>query len=299
MRVFVVGAGGFIGSKICCLLSEAGHDLKRHDWEAMGDLDPGHLGLPFDVLVNAAGRLGGHGATMEELRASNVGVPEIVADAWGSGRDFHVIHLSTPGVTGLVPGAGESLPPAPWGEYERTKAEAEELLRARVAGARLTILRPDFVYGPGDRHKLPLWQRAAKGWFPLVGSGKALLRPTYVDDVCRAVLAALPGGSLRADVYNIGGPDVVSMRHLVREIAGSMGTRVRMLPIPAPALRLAARLGPLAPGALSRSRVEMFGKSHYVLTGKAWQAGFRASTGLREGIAATTSWYAAQGLIRR
>jgi nucleoside-diphosphate-sugar epimerase len=210
-----------------------------------------------------------------------------------------VIHISTPGVTGLVAGAWEYLPFDPPDEYERTKGEGEKILREAIPDRWLVILRPDFVYGPGDRHKLALWKQIAKGWIPLVGRGGAMIRPTYVDDVGRAIAEALPGGNLnRGSLYNIGGPRPVSVRYLYETISNSMGAdRLRMITVPPLLLRLVLLLGPLAPSGLTRSRLRLLGHSHYVLTGKAWQAGFRPQVELDDGIRKTTAWYREQGLV--
>ena len=298
--MLVVGAGGFIGGAASSFLEKAGHDVVSHDWSESGDLKQQDLRGDFDVVLNAAGRLGAPGVSLEELEGSNRELPRLIADAWRDrGGGFHVIHLSTPGVTGLVAGAWEYLPFDPPADYERTKAQGETILREAIPDRWLVILRPDFVYGPGDTHKLALWKQIGKGWIPLVGRGRAMIRPTYVDDVCRAISEAVPGGRLnRGNLYNIGGPRPVSVRQLYETISDSIGAdRLRLLRVPPILLRLALLLGPLAPSGLTRSRLRLLGRSHYVLTGKAWQAGFRPQSELDDGIRRTTAWYREHGLV--
>lgn len=290
MKVLVTGAGGFIGRRVRAMLRDLSHGVVDHVHSRDGELDEASLPSGLDAVVNCAGRLGGQGATPAEMRAANVALPARLARLCAA-RGTPMVHLSTPGVTGLLPEAGEDLPPAPWGEYERTKAEAEEVLQRTLPPKLLTVLRPDFVYGPGDTHKLALFRQVSRGWFPLVGEGDARLRPTYVSDVARSVAESLPGGRLAEGLYNIGGPEVVSVRELVGLIGGALGRRVLTLPIPRPLLRACLRLGPLRPPSLSESRLRLFGEDHYVTVEKASAAGFRPQVAPPEGIAATVDWY--------
>ncbi len=290
MKILLTGAAGFIGSHVKDMLIELSHKVVAHVHSRDGDLDEGKLPAGVDAVVNCAGRLGGQGATPAEMRAANVALPARLARLC-AGRGIPMVHLSTPGVTGLLPEAGENLPPAPWGDYECTKAEAEEALERTLAPKLLTVLRPDFVYGPGDTHKLALFRQVSRGWFPLVGGGNARLRPTYVFDVARSVVESLPGGRLSGGLYNIGGPETVSVRELVGLIGRALGRHVLALPVPRPLLRACLRLGPLCPSSLSESRLRLFGEDHYVAVEKASAAGFQPEVAPSEGIPATVDWY--------
>lgn len=297
MRILLAGAGGFIGSHLARLLSAEGHEAVPMARPARGAFDPGLFPEGIDAAVNAAGRLGGPGVGRDELAASNTALPAAMA-AVCAGRGIPLVHLSTPGVAGLTGGSREDSPPAPWGPYEESKAEAERLLSGLMPARLLTVLRPDFVYGPGDRHKLSFFRQVRRGWFPLVGGGGARLRPTFVLDVCRAVRESLHGGLIGPGVWNIGGPEVVSVRDLAGAAASSMGVRLVRVPVPAVLFRAALLLGPLAPPQLSKSRLALFGRDHWVDISKASAAGFDPATPLAEGLAATAAWYRAEGLIR-
>jgi nucleoside-diphosphate-sugar epimerase len=297
MRVFVAGAGGFLGGAAADAIERRGHSVIRHDRSRDGDIGASSVPPGVDAVVNCAGRLGGGRAGPEELRASNTGLALALGRTCLE-RSMPMIHVSTPGVTGLVPDAGEDLPLAPWGEYERTKADAETGLAAILGGPMITILRPDFVYGPGDMHKLALFRQVSRGWFPLVGEGGARLRPTYVADAASAVAEALPGGLLAGGLFNIGGPEVVSVADLVQEVAGALGRRIALLRIPRPLLAAALLLGPLRPVSLSPGRIALFGTDHFVSTAKSSAAGFEPAVSLGSGIRETVSWCRAKGLVR-
>ncbi|MEN8209964.1 MAG: NAD-dependent epimerase/dehydratase family protein, partial [Candidatus Fermentibacteria bacterium] len=234
MKIFVTGAGGFIGSSIMDHLLNRGHTVSGHIRAEAGNLTGTSLPADADVFVNAAGKLGGAGIEITELTNSNSRVPEILADFCYEHR-IHLVHLSTPGVFGLLSDAPENAPYAPWGEYELTKAEGEILLRKHPLSQEgmITILRPDFVYGPGDMHKLELFNQVQKGWFPVIGSEGATIRPTYCTDVCRAVEASLPGGCLNGGLFNIGGPEVLKFRDFILKTALSMDIQLKILSVPA------------------------------------------------------------------
>ncbi len=295
MRIFVAGAGGFVGGRTAALLQSEGHEVIPHVRRRDGDFVPGAVPRGAEAVVNAAGRLGGRDVTPDDLLQANRDLPQMLGLLCAD-RGIPLVHLSTPGVTGLVAGAVEDSPSAPWGGYEKAKAEAEEIL-AGIKGLVVTILRPDFVYGPGDRHKLALFRQIASGFMPLVGGGKARLRPTFVTDAASAVAESLPGGRLGAGTWNIGGPEVVSFRTLCRTISKALGRRTLMPRVPARLLRMLLALGPLAPGAVSRSRLELFGRDHFVDTSRAASAGFAPRTGLEEGIGMTVAWYRREGLL--
>ncbi len=297
MRILLAGAGGFIGSHLARRLSAEGHEVVPLVRPDRGVFDPDRFPDGIDAAVNAAGRLGGPGVGPDELAAANTALPAAMAGICAE-RGIPLVHLSTPGVAGLLGGSREDSPQAPWGAYEESKAAAERLLPGLMPERLLTVLRPDFVYGPGDRHKLSFFRQVGRGWFPLVGGGGALLRPTFVIDVCRAVRESLGGGLIGPGTWNIGGPEVVSVRGFAGAAAGVMGVRLLRIPVPAFLFRAALLLGPLAPPQLSRSRLALFGRDHWVDVSKASAAGFAPATSLADGLAATVAWYRDEGLIR-
>ncbi len=299
MKVFVTGAGGFIGSRLVEFLEELGHEVAFHVRSESGDLTENSIPDDTRVVVNSAGRLGRKGVDLKELTLANASLPVMLADHC-SRTGSHLIHLSTPGVTGLAVDGDEEMEYDPWGDYERTKAQGEQALLTHsvLAEGLLTILRPDFVYGPGDLHKLPLFRHVAGGILPVIGREGARIRPTYRDDVCRAVEASLPGGILSGGLFNIAGSETVTVRELSQMIAAAIGRKVRILPLPKVVFRFALLLGPLCPSSLSESRLRLFGEDHFVSIKKVESVGFSPIWTLGEGLDATVSWYLRNGLIR-
>ncbi len=292
MRIFITGAGGFIGSCISNYLSYKGHEIIEHNRSKNGDLSPDGIPDNSEVIVNSAGRLGSPNVNTSELTQSNAVLPEMLAD-FCTKKSIHLIHLSTPGVSGLLANASEDLEYNPWGEYELSKMKGEISLREHdsLPSHLLTVLRPDFVYGPGDMHKLELFKQVQKGWFPLIGFNGARIRPTYCADVCRAVNASLPGGCLNGGLYNIGGPEVLKFRDFILKTALSMGIKLKILPVPRLFFFLALKLGPLCPRALSESKYKLFGTDHFVSISRAEKAGFYPEYDVKKGVDKTGSWY--------
>ncbi len=233
-----------------------------------------------------------------QLTKSNVTLPILLADICRA-RQIHLIHLSTPGIAGLHADITEESPADPWGEYEKSKYQSEEALSKHYISqsGQLTILRPDFVYGPGDRHKLPFFKQVGKGWLPLIGWKDVRIRPTFVSDVCSAIENSMPGKCLNTGLFNIGGPEVVSIRKFGTLIAQIMGQKLISIPLPRLFYSLALRSGPFKPRSLSRTRLRLFSEDHYVSISKAADAGFTPSTSLSDGIQKTLEWYRFEKLL--
>lgn len=294
MRIYLTGAGGFIGGALKAHLERSGHAVASHSGRSDGQVSvPSGSG----AVVNAAGKLVSSHSSPDDVSAANTLLPESLGRQCMT-LGIPLIHLSTPGVCGLVADASEDEPHAPEGLYERTKSQGEKLLLALgMPPGSLTILRPDFVFGPADPHKLPLFRQIARGWFPVVGSDGPRTRPTHVRDVCRAVLSALPGGRLAGGTYNIGGPEVLTMGEVCRRSAAAMGRRVLVLPVPFLLVKLALRMGPLRPGALTPSRARLFGKDRFVSISRASAAGFTPCFSFGEAAAEAVEWYRKEKLL--
>lgn len=292
MIVFLAGATGFIGKYIQAELVSRGHKVHSHSLSKSGNFSV----LPEDteLVVNSAGRLGGQNASIQQLTDANVNLPVNLAKECNR-LSIPLIHLSTPGVTGLIPDAKEDQPFEPLGEYEASKSEAEKQLK--LLCKKLTILRPDFVFGPGDRHKLPLFKQVNKGWFPLIGSGSAQTRPTDVRDVVDAVFESFPGRPLAGGLYNIAGPNILTVKNLAEHISIALGKSVQFFPIPRIVFKIALAFGPVCPKALSKSRYQLFGADRYCNTKRAEEKGFIASRPFAITAIETVAYYKKHGLL--
>jgi uncharacterized protein YbjT (DUF2867 family) len=133
--------------------------------------------------------------------------------------------------------------------YARSKAAGEKAVLAAVPSA--TILRPSLVFGPEDQftNRFASLARISPA-LPLIGGGLTKLQPVYVGDVATAVADAVDGKTKQGVPYELGGPEVLTMREIM-EIILSITERKRMLiSLPFALAKLQALLLQFAPGPL-------------------------------------------------
>ena len=141
-------------------------------------------------------------------------------------------------------GADENSP----SRYARAKAAGEKAVLAAVPSA--TILRPSVVFGPEDQftNRFAALARMSPA-LPLIGGGLTKLQPVYVGDVATAVADAVDGKTRPGATYELGGPEVLTMREIM-EIILDVTERERMLmPLPFGLAKLQALFLQFAPGA--------------------------------------------------
>lgn len=111
----------------------------------------------------------------------------------------------------------------------------EESLQAwaRQYGIQWVVLRPTLIYGRStDRNLCEIVRIIRKfRFFPLLGPGKGLRQPIYVDDVAQAcVQAALSDRAVNKD-YNISGAEILTYRNMVSSVFIAMGLTPRLMQI--------------------------------------------------------------------
>jgi uncharacterized protein YbjT (DUF2867 family) len=211
------------------------------------------------VAVNLVGILSQSGAqTFDAVQARGA---ETVAKAAAS-AGARMVHVS-------AIGADENSP----SHYARAKAEGETAVLAAAPSA--TILRPSVVFGPEDdfTNRFAALARLSPV-LPLIGGGATKMQPVYVGDVATAVAAAVDGKTGAGALYELGGPEVLSLREIM-ELILAITDRSRMLvSLPFGLARLQALFLQLAPGPfkLTPDQVELL-KSDNVVSEAATAAG--------------------------
>jgi NADH dehydrogenase len=131
--------------------------------------------------------------------------------------------------------------------YARSKAEGERAVQGAFPNA--TILRPSALFGREDNF-LNRFAGMAR-LFPVlpVIRGGTRFQPVYAADVARAVAAAAiePRGH-EGKAYELGGPQVLTMRELMQMACRATGRGRPLADVPDPIAKLIARMGWL-PGA--------------------------------------------------
>jgi nucleoside-diphosphate-sugar epimerase len=110
--------------------------------------------------------------------------------------------------------------------YTRTKAEAELVIQRHVQehGLPAVILRPGFIYGPGDRHALPrIIEKIEAGKMRFLGRGDRLVNNTAVENLCDAILLAIETPGIDGETFNIRDERLVTREEFINTIADYLG----------------------------------------------------------------------------
>jgi NADH dehydrogenase len=187
------------------------------------------------VAINLVGILAESGAqTFDAVQDAGAGA---VAKAAGA-VDARMVHVS-------AIGADENSQSA----YARSKAAGEKAVLAAVPSA--TILRPSVVFGPEDQFTNRFAALAkVSPMLPLIGGGMTKMQPVYVGDVATAVADAVEGKTRPGATYELGGPEVLSMREIIEIILATIDRERMLVSLPFGLAKLQALLLQFAPGPL-------------------------------------------------
>ena len=188
-----------------------------------------------DVAINLVGILAEGGA--QSFSAVQAAGAETVAKAAGA-VDARMVHVS-------AIGADENSPSG----YARSKAAGEKAVLEAVPSA--TILRPSVVFGPEDEFTNRFAGLARMSpMLPLIGGGKTRLQPVSVGDVADAVADAVDGKARGGATYELGGPEVLTMREIMQIILDITERKRMLVSLPFGLAKMQTMLLQFAPGAL-------------------------------------------------
>ena len=162
------------------------------------------------AAINLVGILAESGAqTFDAVQAEAPARWPSAAAAVGAG----MVHVS-------AIGADENSP----SRYGRSKAAGEKAVLSAMPSA--TILRPSVVFGPEDQftNRFAALARMSPA-LPLIGGGVTSMQPVYVGDVATAVADAVDGKTKPGATYELGGPEVLTMREIMEIILATIERR--------------------------------------------------------------------------
>ncbi len=270
--VVLLGGSGFFGRHLAQELLKRGARLRiasRHPERAYALKPLGNLGqvqfvrcdvtrpqnlaaamIGADGVINLVGAFAGD---LDGLQGQGAGR---IADAALSAGAGAFVHVSANGADA-----------ASSADYARTKGEGEAAVLAAFPKA--TILRPSILFGPDDQFinrfagliaMLPA--------LPVFGP-QARLQPVFVDDAAEAAAQALGDpGAHGGKIFEICGPEVMTMLELNQRIAAAQGRSRLFIDLPDIAASAFAALTGWLPGAPITSDQWALLKAGNVASGK-------------------------------
>jgi len=220
VKILVTGGTGFVGWHIVRAAVAAGHEVISL---SRGVQPGGHVypvrNIRIDLVrpegllealvgiggvVHAAGIL--HEQQGQDLERAHVGATANLVEACRRAGVGKIVHLSALGVHAKAPEA-----------YLRSKWEAERIIES--SGLSYTIFRPSLVFGTGDRVVSQLLAVSRYSpVIPLLGDADAKVQPIWVGDVATAVVRALNDRSTDGVIYELGGPESMTIADVIATI---------------------------------------------------------------------------------
>jgi nucleoside-diphosphate-sugar epimerase len=323
VTVLVTGAAGFLGSHVTDLLVESGErprvllrpgdSLSRHlesevdfHWGDVADptvIDAAVTGV--ECVLHCAAKTGPWGPEAEYERTNVRALETLVYAAMAAGVR-RVVHVSSITVHGNDVG-GVADERAPLREesnpYSRSKLAGERLLARMISEERapVTIVRPGWIYGPGDRASFGrLAEKVASGHMVMVGSGDNHVPLIYVRDAARGVLLAAESRRAVGRTYLLVNDEPVTQLDFIGAVAEELGVAAPTRHIP---YRLALTMGALAerlghlarrsdPPPVMRYGLQLLGgENRFLITRAREELDFSPLVDLADGVSSSVSWY--------
>jgi len=277
----VFGGSGFIGRHVVRTLARRGWRVRvavrRPDLAmflqttgVVGQVLPVQANLRYPESVSAAlegaemvvNAVGVHAESRAQTySAVHVEGARAVARAAKEARVKSLVHIS-----------GIGADPKSASRYIASKALGEQATLDEFPGA--VILRPSVVFGPEDDffNRLAALARIFLV-VPLFAGGATKLQPVYAGDVAQAAAAALAGQARPGAVYELGGPEVMTLREAAERVLKIIDRKRLLVGLPLGPSRSIAALTGLA----SRAT---FGRFPKILTTSRDQVDLLASDNL-------------------
>lgn len=256
--VTVIGGSGFVGLQAVRQLAKAGWRIRvavrnpslAYKMRLMGDV--GQIDV---VQANIRNR-----ESLDRAMDGATAALNLVGVLYEAGRQgFTAVHATgaknaaeaarAAGVTRFVQMSALGADPASASKYARTKAEGEAAVREVYPDA--AIVRPSVVFGEGDG----IFERFAamaqlSPVLPLVGGGTTRFQPLFVGDLGEALARIVTDPASAGQIFELGGPAVLTFRELMEKLLAETGQRRLLLPVPLPVAAGLGAVGDLLAGFL-------------------------------------------------
>lgn len=233
--VTIYGGSGFVGRYVAQRMARAGWQVRiavRRPNEAIFTRGYGAVGQVEPVLCNIRDEASVRRAMAGASAVVNcVGILNAIGknrfdavQAEGAGRVARI--AAETGVAQLVHLSALGADAGSDSDYARTKAQGEAAVLAAYPAA--VILRPSVIFGPEDRffNRFAAMARLLPV-VPLVAAATRF-QPVHVEDVAKAAELGATGAAAPG-IYELGGPEVLSLRSVMDRIL-SVIQRRRVVP---------------------------------------------------------------------
>lgn len=255
MKIFVTGGSGFVGGHVIRKLIAEGNTLvapaRREEScvaiRALGAsssmlnyADQAAVGMAMDgcdAVVHIAAHLRMWGP-WSDFMSSNVELTDAVVRAAKKRGVRRFVHIGAASVimqaAAPIVQADESAPLTALRHlpYSATKALAEaHVLAAYAQGFRPVVLRPPFIWGPGDMVDGELGDQVRRGQFAWIAKGDYPYATCHVYNLCHAISLALKSEVTGA--YFVTDDEKTSLRDFMIRRLIAAGLRPPRLSVPA------------------------------------------------------------------
>lgn len=245
MKILITGSSGFIGSHAVTHFQSAGFETAvagrsgpASDSHPEGAIREALSGI--DVVFHAAGIAHARGIPVSLIERVNVQWPARIAAAC-SKADVPFVFLSSSKVYGETGHFTEASPLCPADNYACAKRDAESAILK--TGARVVILRPPPVYGPGSKGSFRALLKAVKRGIPLpVAAVRAKRSYVHVANLLSAAEHLIRSSA--TGTFNVSDGGDIALSDLVKLMASAAGVPDRSFAVPEKLLRAALFLRP-------------------------------------------------------
>lgn len=257
--VLVTGANGFVGRALVRRLVEDGYDVRIATRQAgaaspevgqrtisVGRIDSGtdwRTALDgIDIVVHLAGILPGSGSAADMHEINALGTQNLARQCLDSSVRTFLYASSIGAITGSEAAVtiDDFSRPAPTTPYGRSKLAAEDALKMLIENGRSAVaLRPPLVYGAQAQGSFSQLLRIADSSLPLpFGWIDNLRSMVSVDNLASAFACAVRASNLdKSGNYAVCDPTPVGLRDLTTWLRQGLGRPVRLVGVPAAAMR--------------------------------------------------------------
>jgi uncharacterized protein YbjT (DUF2867 family) len=247
MRIFLTGGTGFIGGHLLRALSARGH-LVTCLARGEGARRLEAMALPGVRVVR--GEFTDPGPWSAELMGQQAVMNTVGILREKKPGEFAVVHTEAPIAlfeAAARAGVGKIVQLSALGADEGARSQFHQSKRAADArlaelGVPYVVLRPSFVYGPGEYSMTNFLSLAALPITPVPGDGQFRAQPVHVEDVARALVLAVEREDLQELTIDMGSRATLTFDAMLDILARWLGRRggARKLHIPWGVMHLVA-----------------------------------------------------------